>query len=145
VGGSDYHRDTPFIFLGGPTIGVYAMSAGQSDILEAIRCGHSFITFAPNGPTMEIQAGDKMMGDSVSWQDQREFHILGKHLDAGDVVRVVTSDKSYVIFNASTSGDVTLSYQMEHPGFARVEILRSFIPGVPILPALLTNPIYFDN
>ena len=36
-GGSDYHRDTPFIFLGGPTTCVYALSAGPSDILAALR------------------------------------------------------------------------------------------------------------
>jgi hypothetical protein len=33
---------------------------------------------------------------------------------------------------------------MPRPGFARVEVLRSFLPGVPMLPALISNPIYFD-
>jgi len=33
---------------------------------------------------------------------------------------------------------------METPGFARVEILREFVPGLPMLPALISNPIYFD-
>ena len=41
-GGSDYHRDTPFIFLGGPTTCVYALSAGASDILAALRQGHGY-------------------------------------------------------------------------------------------------------
>ena len=54
VGGSDYHRDTPFIFLGGPTTCVFAESNGKSDILAALRAGHAFITFAPNGPTCEF-------------------------------------------------------------------------------------------
>ena len=31
------------------------------------------------------------------------------------------------------------------PGFVRVEILRAFIPGIPRLPALISNPIYFDG
>ncbi len=30
------------------------------------------------------------------------------------------------------------------PGFLRVEIYRTFLPGVPPLPALISNPIYFD-
>lgn len=49
-----------------------------------------------------------------------------------------------VIFNAPTDGDVSLSYKMESPGFVRAEVLRTFLPGMPMLPALITNPIYFD-
>jgi hypothetical protein len=33
---------------------------------------------------------------------------------------------------------------MQAAGFARVEILRKFLPGLPLLPALISNPIYFD-
>jgi hypothetical protein len=33
---------------------------------------------------------------------------------------------------------------MDAAGFARVEVLREFIPGIPPLPALISNPIYFD-
>ena len=32
---------------------------------------------------------------------------------------------------------------MEAAGFARIEILRRFLPGLPLLPALISNPIYF--
>ncbi len=60
-GGSDYHRDTPFLFLGGPTTCVFAESAGASDILAALRAGHAFITFAPDGPALEMAAGDAIM------------------------------------------------------------------------------------
>ena len=50
VGGSDFHRENLFQILGGPCMGVYAGSEGPDDILAALRAGHSFITFAPNGP-----------------------------------------------------------------------------------------------
>ena len=33
---------------------------------------------------------------------------------------------------------------MESAGFARIEILRGFVPGLPRLPALFSNPIYFE-
>ncbi len=36
-------------------------------------------------------------------------------------------------------------YTMEAAGFARIEILRGFLPGLPLLPALISNPIYFDE
>jgi len=144
-GGSDYHRDTPFIFLGGPTMGVYTESAGASDILAAIRGGHAFITFAPNGPTAELRAGEARMGDSVPWDEVKELRIQAAGLLAGDLLRVVTAAKDEVIFQASTDGEVSLVFPMAAPGFARLEILRPFIPGMPPLPALISNPIYFDD
>ncbi len=142
-GGSDYHRDTPFIFLGGPTTGVYTMSAGVSDIIAAMRQGHSFITFAPDGPTIEMHAGDGVMGDLVAWQQTRElnFHVHG--LLAGDVVRVVTGVSSDAVCTATSDGELEMTFTMSQPGFARVEVLRAFLPGLPLLPALLSNPIYF--
>ncbi len=144
TGGSDYHRDTPFIFLGGPTMGVFTKSAGMSDILNAIRQGHAFITFAPNGPQVDLRAGEFMMGDSVRWVEQKELTIKANHLQAGDVLRVVTTNTNDLIFQATTPGDASLLYEIKQPGFARVEIIRSFMPGVPMLPALISNPIYFD-
>jgi hypothetical protein len=33
---------------------------------------------------------------------------------------------------------------MDRAGFARIEILRSFVPELPLLPALISNPLYFD-
>ena len=59
-GGSDYHRDSPFQILGGPTTCIYAASAGPCDILAALKAGHAFMTFAPNGPAprAERRGGD---------------------------------------------------------------------------------------
>ena len=143
TGGSDYHRDTPFIFLGGPTMGVYAMSTGTSDILDAVRLGHSFISFAPNGPVAEMKAGTSMMGDEVYWQDTREMNFRIEGLQAGDVVRVITGVSSDTVHTAASDGSLEMTYLMVQPGFVRLEVLRAFLPGLPILPALITNPIYF--
>ena len=144
VGGSDYHRDTPFIFLGGPTTCVFAESNGKSDILAALRAGHAFVTFAPNGPTCEFTACEAMMGDSLKFDEVNKVNCKVANLLTGDVVRVVTNVKSEVLLTSPTDGFVELSYEMQSPGFARVEVLRSFLPGLTMLPALITNPIYFD-
>ena len=144
-GGSDYHRDTPFIFLGGPTMCVFAESSGISDILTAVRAGRGFITFAPDGPTLELTAGEAIMGDTVHWQALKEVQIRAQGLLAGDVLRVATGQKSETLFSAPSDGDVSLTYAMESPGFVRGEIWRSFLPGVPMLPALISNPIFFDG
>ena len=143
-GGSDYHRDTPFIFLGGPTICVFTESPGASDILAAVKAGRSYLTFAPDGPGIELTAGQAIMGDSVRWRDVKEVQIRARSLTAGDVVRVATHEKTETLFSAPSDGEALLTYAMESPGFVRAEILRSFLPGVPALPAAVSNPIYFE-
>ncbi len=144
-GGSDYHRDTPFIFLGGPTTCVYALSNNPSDILAALKQGHSFISFAPNGPTLELTAAKSILGDSVPWSLVKELHFKVEGLLPGDVVRVVTGQGAAPVLQAPSAGNFAGTFVMEAPGFARVEVLRGFLPGLPLLPALISNPIYFDN
>jgi hypothetical protein len=143
-GGSDYHRDTPFIFLGGPTTCVYSLSDGPSDILAALRAGHSYITFAPNGPSLELSAGEAVLGDTVAWAEAQKMDLKVDGLQRGDVVRVVTGSGSNILLEAPAPGLFETSYTMDAPGFARVEVLRAFLPGIPRLPALISNPIYFD-
>src|SRR4030043_2075630 len=71
-GGGDYHRDSLLLFPGGPTTCVYAMSASPSDILSALKLGHSFITYSASGPTLEMTAGEAMLGDSVEFSRVRQ-------------------------------------------------------------------------
>ncbi len=143
-GGSDYHRDSPFQILGGPTTCVYAMSASPVDILAALRQGHAYITFAPHGPALEMAAGEAALGDSAPFSRIKELQVTVHGLLAGDVLLMVKPGGSSPIFKAETDGDWQGTYPMESPGFVYVEILRSFIPGLPLLPALISNPIYFD-
>jgi hypothetical protein len=146
-GGSDYHRDAPFQFLGGPTTCVYAMSSNPSDILSALRQGHAYVTFAPDGPGLELSAGPSgaILGDTVSWPRIQELEISTEGLLAGDIVQVVTGRQSVPILEAPAAGSFRSSYRLETAGFARIEILRSFLPGLPRLPALISNPIYFED
>ncbi len=144
-GGSDYHRDMPFLFPGAPTTCVYAMSSSSSDILAGLRLGRAYIIYAPDGPTLKLTAGDAILGDTVNWPEVKELYILADGLWAGDIIQVVTARESKPILEAPTAGRFQASYTMEAPGFARIEILRSFLPGIPMLPALISNPIYFDE
>ena len=144
-GGSDYHRDTPFLFLGGPTTCVYALSSSPSDILAALRQGHAYITYAPYGPGLALTAGGGMLGDTVPFPEVKELHVEANGLLAGDIIRVVTAHGSIPILEAPAAGKFSNTFTMEAPGFARIEILRSFLPGLMMLPALVSNPIYFDE
>jgi hypothetical protein len=142
--GSDFHRDSLFLYPGGPTICVFAMSASPSDILAAVKLGHAYVIYAPNGPALECTAGDAMLGDSVPFAKVKEMKIALTGLVPGDVVQVVTTQGSKPLVKASTPGNWEGTFTMDALGFARVEILRAFLPGLPLLPALISNPIYFQ-
>ena len=143
-GGSDYHRDSLLLFPGGPTTCIYAMSGSATDILSALKLGHAFITYSANGPTLEMTAGDAILGDSVNFSRVKQFEFRVSDLVTGDVVQVVTANGSTPLLKAETDGSMRGIYALDAPGFARLEVLRSFLPGLPLLPALIANPIYFD-
>jgi len=143
-GGSDYHRDQLFIIPGGPTTCAYATSASPADILSGLKAGHAYLTFAPDGPSLGMTAGEALPGDSVPFPEVKEIQISAAGLKAGDVLQVVTGRGTRVLAKAGSDGGFTGSWSMDAPGFARVEVLRAFIPGIPPLPALISNPIYFD-
>ncbi|MFC1879525.1 CehA/McbA family metallohydrolase [Chloroflexota bacterium] len=144
-GGSDYHRDQLFIFPGGPTTCVFAKSASSPDILTGLKKGHAYLTFAPNGPSLEMTAGNARMGDSVPFLDEREIQFSADGLLAGDILQVITNQANIPILKAEANGKFQGAYSLDAPGFARIEILRAFAPGLPMLPALVSNPIYFDG
>jgi hypothetical protein len=121
------------------------MSASPADILSALRQGHAYIIFAPNGPTLEMTAGDAILGDSVLFPEVKEIEIKVGGLLAGDVLQVTTGNDSTTLLKADSDGKFEGTYTMDSAGFARVEILRGFIPGLPLLPALISNPIYFSQ
>jgi hypothetical protein len=144
VGGSDYHKDGLFQILGGPCMGVYVMSNSPGDILDALRAGHSFIRFAPDGPTLEMSIDEAIIGDSVPWEPGQEIDITATALKKGDILRIISKQGSKDVFQAPEDGEAILTYPVTEPGFIRLEIHRTFLPGLPPLPALIANPIYFD-
>lgn len=143
-GGSDYHVDSLNRFPGGPTTCVFAMSNTPADILYALKHGHAFITYAPYGPMLEMTAGDAILGDSVQFSKVKQVEIVARGLTTGDVVQVITAQGSSPLIKAETAGDLHSVFRMDAPGFARIEILRLLHPSLPLLPVLISNPIYFD-
>jgi hypothetical protein len=144
-GGSDYHRDRLFQILGGPTMCVYTPSASMADILSSVRGGHGFITFSPEGPTLQIQSGEAIMGDSRVFEQGQVVNLDFYGLQQGDVLKLITTDDIVDLFTAPTAGEYQSELPVAGPGFMRVEVWRTFLPGIPPLPALVSNPIYFDR
>ena len=70
--------------------------------------------------------------------------VSAKGLKAGDVIRLVGASDHIDLFQAPADGEAELVAPVPGPGFLRVEIYRTFLPGVPPLPALISNPIYFS-
>jgi hypothetical protein len=145
VGGSDYHKDNLFQIVGSPCMGVYAKSNQPADLLRAIRAGHSFIRFAPQGPSLEMTVGEAIMGDTVNWEEDQLIQIKAQGLQKDDVVRVIHNQDSTDLLQAPGNGDCNLTYPVSAPGFVRVEIYRTFLPGIPPLLVLISNPIYFEQ
>ena len=87
---------------------------------------------------------DAIMGDTVLFAEVQQLEIKASGLLAGDVLQVITHEGGTIILEADTDGDFQGTYILESAGFARVEIMRSFIAGLPMLPALISNPIYFE-
>ncbi len=145
VGGSDFHRSELFIYPGGPTTCVYTYSNSERDILNALRQGRGFVTYAQNGPLLEMNAGAGELGDTVRLADAQEIQIKAARLVTGDTLQVITASGVDGRWQAPASGEMEVSYRMTAPGFARVEVLRHFLPGIPALPALIGNPIYFER
>ncbi len=143
-GGSDYHRSQLFLFPGGPTTVVSCMSASPADILQALRLGHAYVIFSPDGPTLEMTSGAVMMGDSAVFSEHQEVHISADNLKKGDVLQVVTADGNQPLTQVESDASFDGAVAVDKPGFVRVEVWREFLPGIPRLPALLSNPIYFE-
>jgi len=145
-GGSDYHRSQLFLFPGGPTTCIYSRSSGAADILAALKAGHAYIISAPDGPSLEMTAGNATLGDSVLFSQVKVLLVTAKGLHAGDLIQVVTAQGNVPLLKSESDGDFQCQYTMSSPGFARLEILREVAPGfsLPLLPVLVSNPIYFD-
>jgi hypothetical protein len=84
------------------------------------------------------------MGDSVEFSHINKMEFKANGLLSGDVIQVSTAKGSTALHQAETDGNLSGEYTMDAPGFARIDVLRSFLPGLPLLPALISNPIYFD-
>lgn len=139
-GGSDYHRNTPFIFLGGPTTCVHALSAAPSDILDALRQGHSYIIFAPDGPALTLDGGETLPGETAP--AGRALHVEVTGLLPGDTVLAMTPRGPEKLLETTEAGSYHAAYALGEPGFVWFQVTRRFLPGVPALPALMSNAVY---
>ncbi|MDD2522240.1 MAG: CehA/McbA family metallohydrolase [Anaerolineaceae bacterium] len=144
VCGSDYHEDTVFQRLANPTMNVFAWSASEKDLLEAIESGHSYFTYSPTDLHIDLNVNDATYGVIKPWREGLMADIQAFALEAGDQIRLIDQDGQRVLFNSPQRGDWQSSLPVEKRGYIRLEVWRTFFPGLPPMPALVTNPIWFE-
>jgi len=144
VGGSDYHADRFGQMLAGPCMGVYAQSAGMSDILEAVRKGKSFISFQPEGATVDMRVGGVLMGGTNQWQEGLALEVSLTGLQKGDVVKLISPSGSRDVLTAPGRGEFVGSFPITEPGYVRLELWQSYMGVLPALPILVSNPIWLE-
>ncbi|UQZ83512.1 hypothetical protein SK3146_02699 [Paenibacillus konkukensis] len=149
VGGSDVHRPDPHVRHAMPCTWVYAETRTAQGILDAAGCGHVCLSFAPDGPFLELRCGPYRTGDAVPAGEREQAGCVALHargLQAGDLVRWIgeqglVKEETY----AADDGDAAaLTLDAAGLKFCRVEVRRYFAEAGRLLVAALTNPIYFD-
>ena len=144
VCGSDYHEDTVFQRLANPTLNVLAWSPSEKDLLEAIESGHSYFTYSPTDLHVDLYVEDATYGVIKHWREGLQATLNAFALEACDQIRLIDQDGSRILFDAPQKGDWQSNLKVMKPGYIRLEIWRTFFPGLPSMPALVTNPIWFD-
>ncbi|MGG1555707.1 CehA/McbA family metallohydrolase [Paenibacillus ferrarius] len=146
VGGSDTHRPHPFVKHAYPCTWVLSDTRTAAGVLDGIGRGHTFTTFAPDGPFVELRCGDAIMGDTVpvGAASPELVTVHAEHLLPGDELRVISEqgqERSWI------AGEDTLDISVARDGrhFVRVEVWRRFEQVQNTLLAAVTNPIYFDR
>ena len=143
--GSDYHEDTFFQRLASPCIYVLADSNSEPDILKAVKAGRSYFAFSPTKLQVLLDVEGETYGASLSWREGLQARLKGLALEKGDVIRLVTQDSSLDVFTAPENGDFETILPVTSPGYWRLEVWRTFFSFLPPMPALVTNPIWFDR
>ncbi len=143
--GSDYHEDTFFQRLASPCIYVLADSNSDSDILKAVKAGRSYFAFSPTKLQLLLDVDGQTFGASLAWREGMQASLKALALEKGDIIRLITQEGAKDIFTAPEKGDFETSLPVTNPGYWRLEVWRTFYSFLPPMPALITNPIWFDR
>jgi len=146
IGGSDIHRPDSYIKHAMPCTWVYASEKTVDGILSAIGQGKVVITYATDGPFVQLNCGSFMVGDVVPQGDwSREVSLHAEGLRIGDKVKLISNIGLEKEVEVSTDGDLVIQFDAQGTTFVRAEIWRHFEEVNMMLMAALTNPIYFDK
>ncbi len=140
VGGSDYHNKKGFARMGRPVTAVYTVGRGAEDILSNIKQGHSFVTSDINGPRLRLEYGNKIQGDTATFDKSIKLKIQASNLK-GSTLKLVTDNGEKVLskrcneFNKEIPIDCTkFAYIIATKGHKSLYRIKA-----------ISNPIYFEE
>ncbi|MDR6549171.1 CehA/McbA family metallohydrolase [Paenibacillus qinlingensis] len=146
VGGSDTHRPDPYVKHAMPCTWVYASEKTVDGILRAIDLGHVCITYAPQGPFVELNCGTYMVGDVVpAGESINEVAFQAEDLLIGDTVKLISNRGLEKEIEVTEAGRLAFQFEIQGTTFIRAEVWRHFEEVDMTLMAALTNPIYLDK
>lgn len=144
IGGSDCHRERLFRVIGSPTTFLYSRSRNGSDILDAMRKGHAFVTMEAEAPEIYMQMGQAEMGDTYTGSHPTPLCLAFQGLGNSDEIRIL--DQTGIVFRNTTGA--CARYEMEYvpinSHFLRVEVWRT-LPLVGATLASISNPVYIEQ
>jgi hypothetical protein len=91
-----------------------------------------------------MRCGTALLGDSLPWRPGLQLSLRLEGLREGDEVRMLGKSNSQTLFKAEKSGTLELETPVLETGFLRLELWRTLYAGLPALPLLISNPIWFD-
>ncbi|MHB1627119.1 MAG: CehA/McbA family metallohydrolase [Bacilli bacterium] len=139
VGGSDAHREHPYVRHGYPVSYVCARSRRREDILAAIGEGQITLSYRPNGPRLELWTEDAQMGEETR---RDSFSIALTAAEPGDEVTVISEAGEAGRFRIAHSGRFAAEGTHEAGKFLRAELWRYFPEVDQKLAAALSNPVF---
>ena len=147
VGGSDVHRPHPYVKHAMPTTWVYASARTVQGILDAIGRGHVFLSYAPEGPTIEMTIGSSVIGDCFERTDgeRAEASVKLTRLVKGDKVKMISDQGTEEEWVAENDGELVCTWHVSDRKFYRIEVWRYFDEVKQTLLAALSNPIYIKS
>ncbi|CAH1202109.1 hypothetical protein PAECIP111891_01950 [Paenibacillus allorhizoplanae] len=146
VGGSDTHRPDPYVKHAMPCTWVYASEKTVDGILSAIDLGHVCMTYAPEGPFVQLKCGAYMVGDVVPvGETSHMVSFQAEDLKIGDTVKLISNRGLEKEIDVSADGVLAIQIDAQGTTFVRAEVWRLFQEVDMTLMAALTNPIYFGN
>ena len=143
TGGSDFHRPDLLGDMGTPSTCLYALSREPEDLMAALRAGHSYISYVPKGPGIEVQCGELGLGDTVKQGSELELRFFNLH--GGDVLRLITDLGVEEVPCEPDTAERRLTRIFEDAKFCRFEVIRTYAPGLPPMVAMISNPVYFER
>jgi hypothetical protein len=118
-------------------------SLSESDILAAVAAGHSYFTYGPTDLMLDLDVEGQTFGCICPLHKDLKVNLSAKGLETGDQIKLIDQDGERLLFTSPAKGEWRYEFLKETAGYIRLEVWRTFFPGIPMLPALVSNPIWF--